>query len=255
MGDNGKLTWSNERRKGKTIIFCANCNAAIEKYPSQVTKDNFCSRSCMVEYRNRTGFYKKENHGRWRGGPAKAICERCGKEFEVKNSVLKRNGRHVRFCSLGCRYTRVKKNCEVCGKEFEMKPSHAANKNIGRYCSLECRSVGWKDRGVHLGENNPNYIDGQCRSREYICMKSQERRARKKANGGSYTLREWEDLCAEYGNHCLCCGRNDVILTVDHVIPLVDSGLNDISNIQPLCKSCNSRKHTEHIDYRVTTSI
>jgi 5-methylcytosine-specific restriction endonuclease McrA len=41
-----------------------------------------------------------------------------------------------------------------------------------------------------------------------------------------------------------------IVLTRDHVVPLKHGGLNTIENIQPLCGSCNSRKHLKHIDYR-----
>ena len=182
-------------------------------------------------------------------GRSIVICERCGCEFRIKNSVFRR-GRNVRFCSLECRYARVTRICEVCENEFEMKPSHAAIKGIGRYCSLECRSAGYIKRGVFAGENSPRYIDGKSQTREYICMKAHQRRLRLAENGGSYTLQEWKDLCAKYNNRCLCCRRDDLLLTVDHVIPLIDGGSNDISNIQPLCKSCNSRKNTKRTDYR-----
>jgi 5-methylcytosine-specific restriction endonuclease McrA len=40
-------------------------------------------------------------------------------------------------------------------------------------------------------------------------------------------------------------------LTEDHVVPLSLGGSNDIDNIQPLCKSCNSSKRGRHIDYRL----
>lgn len=66
---------------------------------------------------------------------------------------------------------------------------------------------------------------------------------------GSFSEVEWLELCSKYGNKCLCCGEKKP-LTRDHVIPLTDGGLNIIDNIQPLCKTCNSRKGTKTIDFR-----
>ena len=37
-------------------------------------------------------------------------------------------------------------------------------------------------------------------------------------------------------------------LTVDHVVPISKGGSNDISNIQPLCCNCNSKKNAKQID-------
>lgn len=74
-------------------------------------------------------------------------------------------------------------------------------------------------------------------------------RARKKRAGGAVTKAEWQQLCDFYGNQCLCCGSHES-LSVDHVIPLSKGGAHSIENIQPLCGSCNSRKHNKHIDYR-----
>lgn len=73
--------------------------------------------------------------------------------------------------------------------------------------------------------------------------------ARKKANGGTFTDAEWVALCERYDNRCLCCGEQKP-LTADHVIPLSKGGSNYITNIQPLCQSCNSSKGTKETDYR-----
>ena len=74
-------------------------------------------------------------------------------------------------------------------------------------------------------------------------------RARKENNGGSFTTKEWEELCAKYDYRCVCCGEQKP-LTVDHIMPVSKGGSSDISNIQPLCKSCNSSKRDKTIDYR-----
>ena len=78
------------------------------------------------------------------------------------------------------------------------------------------------------------------------------RKARLRGAEGSYSLREWEELCEKYNYTCLRCGLSgsDVYLTVDHVIPVSKGGTNTIENIQPLCGSCNSKKNNKHIDYR-----
>lgn len=66
---------------------------------------------------------------------------------------------------------------------------------------------------------------------------------------GKYTAKEWKDLCDKYGNICLCC-KEKKPLCADHVIPVSKGGSNYISNIQPLCRPCNSRKFDKTIDYR-----
>lgn len=81
---------------------------------------------------------------------------------------------------------------------------------------------------------------------------SNNRRARKAGNGGSFTAEEWRDLCNKYDNQCLCCGEQKK-LTADHVIPLVKGGTSNIDNIQPLCRSCNASKGTKTIDFRGKT--
>jgi hypothetical protein len=78
----------------------------------------------------------------------------------------------------------------------------------------------------------------------------QSRRARLANAEGNFTKEEWNTLCEQYGYKCLCCGRDDVPMTPDHIVPLVKGGSNSISNIQPLCRSCNCKKHTKIIDYR-----
>lgn len=54
----------------------------------------------------------------------------------------------------------------------------------------------------------------------------------------------------KYGKICLCCGSDNYI-SLDHIVPVFHGGENSIDNLQPLCRSCNSRKGTNIIDYRL----
>ena len=78
------------------------------------------------------------------------------------------------------------------------------------------------------------------------------RRARILGNGGKHTAKQWQALKAKYNYHCLMCQRQEphIRLTVDHVIPVSKGGSSDICNLQPLCKSCNSKKHRKLLDFR-----
>ncbi|TMC25143.1 MAG: HNH endonuclease, partial [Chloroflexi bacterium] len=79
-----------------------------------------------------------------------------------------------------------------------------------------------------------------------------KRRTRETQAGGSYTKQEWQELCIKYSYRCLCCGKQEpeIKLVADHVIPVTQMGTSNIDNIQPLCGSCNSKKHNKFIDYR-----
>ncbi len=90
-----------------------------------------------------------------------------------------------------------------------------------------------------------------------MVAKTNRHRARKRGNGGSYTAKQWQDLKAQYGNKCLCCGtpEGERPLTIDHVIPVSLGGPNNIGNAQPLCQICNSAKGAKSTDYRPIRTV
>lgn len=44
------------------------------------------------------------------------------------------------------------------------------------------------------------------------------------------------------GHRCQYCGRNDVALTVDHIVPKARAGEDDWENLVCACIECNNRK-------------
>jgi hypothetical protein len=107
--------------------------------------------------------------------------------------------------------------------------------------------------------------DPPCSGRDYdiVASVSAAQRSRTEAEReralslapGSHTDGEWIQLQRKYDYHCLRCGiRADQTfagrLTRDHITPLSCGGSNSISNIQPLCRSCNKVKGNRDVDFR-----
>ena len=120
----------------------------------------------------------------------------------------------------------------------------------------------WKNqaRERFTGIRNPRWKGGVSKDKRHYKIIG---RIRKAEVGGSHTLIQLQELKAKYGFMCLCCKKcePEIKLTIDHIIPIsqwksyiqfhpeIKYQCNDIENIQPLCKSCNSRKQIKIINY------
>lgn len=60
---------------------------------------------------------------------------------------------------------------------------------------------------------------------------------------------QWQQICKDANYRCLCCGKKKK-LCVDHVLPISKGGTHTKDNVQPLCISCNAKKHSKTTDYR-----
>ena len=157
----------------------------------------------------------KANDGNFFG-----ICNYCGKKYHTKKSHYKKTKRH--FCCRDCYYNFVK----------ERLPFN------------ECNAY----KGVRKeGETKQVYHRNYCKKHpEIISHLKANRYAREKGAIGHHTLKQWQELKIKYNNKCAMCGLEKT-LTKDHIIPLSKGGTNNIENIQPLCRNCNSKKNNKII--------
>jgi len=80
--------------------------------------------------------------------------------------------------------------------------------------------------------------------RSYV-SKSHNKRRVFLSGGKSYLILD-KELTRLYRSCCaLCASVNNI--TIDHIIPVARGGNHSIGNLQPLCKSCNSRKKARFI--------
>lgn len=148
--------------------------------------------------------------------------------------------------------THTIKTCSDCNKTLLL-----ANKSYRcKPCQKLARDKARKSWDIKYYEANKNWIlkDNVVRQkerrhtdqvyRENMLTKGHNRRAKIAGSIGTHTTAQWVELCLKHGMKCASCKRSvgDITLTRDHIIPISKGGSNDISNIQPLCISCNSSK-------------
>jgi 5-methylcytosine-specific restriction endonuclease McrA len=161
-------------------------------------------------------------------------CKRCGKREWYKNGQC-----------VPCTRDR--------GKEYYLRNRSKVKERHQNWARQNKDKV--NKRARRWAENHPEKAKEVARSwvkrnpEKATAFYHKYRTERTKA-GGTYTATEWKALVKRYGGKCLCCGRDDVKLTADHVVPVSKGGTSNIDNLQPLCQTCNSKKRDKIIDYR-----
>lgn len=124
---------------------------------------------------------------------------------------------------------------------------------LGRYKKYDGeKSPRWKG-GVSKDKTykREKYREWTQKNYEKKLSVNRQRRIMKFGNGGFHSLSDWQTLKAQYNWTCPCCKKSEpeIVLTEDHIIPVTKGGSDNIENIQPLCRSCNSRKHDKIINF------
>lgn len=183
----------------------------------------------------------------------KITCVTCGNIKEVRDNwtVQKK-----KFCSRKCRrhsqdtkerIGRKKMGQKIHSELWKKELSETMKRNT-RGFKVGGKSVfKGKKRPNISGKNHWNWKDGRCYDPKYISWISNKRGRNKKFAEGTHSFEEWDNLKKEKNYTCLHCRKKEpeIKLTEDHIIPLSKGGPDYISNIQPLCKSCNCKKHAK----------
>jgi len=150
-------------------------------------------------------------------------------------------------------YKKFSFTCDYCGDTAWMKASHF-KRTKRHYCKLSCyhnaRKHTWEPKDQPTWKGGVSQTEAhrrwKAKNPERMSHLRTIRYARERGAHGSHTLREWRELKELHNFKCAHC-KCEKTLTKDHIIPLSKGGSNYIHNIQPLCRSCNSKKHNKII--------
>lgn len=186
-------------------------------------------------------------------------CTKCG-EIKLATFFYWQDNKPMSWCK-DCTKAHRKSNYRANPEKFRELSRSWNQKNPEKN---QARALQWykdfpdkvKERVKKWKKENPEKVKVGRQKYDQLhpdsVLEKMHRRRAKRINvvGGHFTEKEWSDLLDAYGHRCLCCGRNDVALERDHVIPLGPPHSDEITNIQPLCRSCNASKGAKVIDYR-----
>lgn len=165
-------------------------------------------------------------------------CYRCRLERPLDGFIRKRNGKTYSMCSacLG----------EILSAARPTKKTRLVHTATERTCYL-CRRV--LPVKQFTQRSNGTYFSA-CKDCN-VNVFAHRRRARLVEAEGTFTTVEWETLKSKYPK-CPDCNRlwrhipvlsgKKSAITRDHIVAISKGGRNDISNLRPLCYSCNSKK-------------
>ena len=122
---------------------------------------------------------------------------------------------------------------------LERKEKYAANKVTAKAAATEWRHA---NKEAHkLAVKRYRKANPEVKRAEKA-----KRRAAIKGVGGSYTKADIKALHEAQGGICIYCPATLVVYEVDHVMPIALGGINDRSNLQLLCPTCNRLKGAQH---------
>lgn len=171
-------------------------------------------------------------------------CTKCGIEKEVTCfSVRKETGKPISQCKacVSARAVLWQKNNP--DRRRQIRAKWIAN-NYEKMAQIRKR---WK-------VNNPDKVNENAKKwmkahPEVRAKNENIRRTRITKAGGKFTAEQINDMYRAQEGKCNIC-RNDLhnAFCRDHILPVKLGGTSDISNIQLLCRPCNSRKGSKHPD-------
>ncbi len=182
------------------------------------------------------GVYKRTKKHLESLDKARSKIKRSPLSEETKKKIGDANRKQIEFY------------CDHCGNISSDRPSHYKRKKR-HFCSMSCYAKYRKE--IMPPSQQPTWRGGVSNTEAHRRWKKKNpermahlkarRYARERGAKGSHTLAEWKELKLKHNFLCAICGEKKP-LTKDHIIPLSEGGTDYISNIQPLCRNCNSKK-------------
>jgi len=194
-------------------------------------------------------------------GKYRSQCKLCERAYE-KTYRQSRKGKAYR------KAYRQSDKCKACDKEYKQSSKYKAYQqtqeykdNFNAYMKIYRQSPKYKiwEKAHRQSEKYKDYHRSYEQSEVYKTYRQSPKRKATNARQGhkrrtlmksllcDLTAEQWEEIKASQDYRCAMCGEIKP-LARDHIFPLSKGGAFTKSNIQGLCRSCNSSKSNKIIN-------
>ncbi len=216
-----------------STVTCKFCKTNIEVFPSRVWRTHFCSDACRSSHKLTLLKTRSRN------------CKVCQNLFIPRKQQLDA-GQGI-YCSVSCRNS-VKPL--MCNAESRAKALETYLNNLRQgFIKHKTGADHPRWKGGDTATRDERIKDGRAKQSVAKYRKLNPEKAkswqlkRKLLMGKAIPVKQIRDKLQQQNYLCIYCKTN--IYTKfhrDHIVPLALGGKNEISNIQMLCQSCNSKK-------------
>lgn len=176
-------------------------------------------------------------------------CGKCDTEKSLDDFT-----KHAKYKDGYYYICRICKNASRKGIKYEQE--------VERLKNIPDRTQTAREKYLRFAAKNPGYFRESARKwREKYperveakrirdrdsgldAINSQRRRARIGGLKRDFTKADWQNSKLHFGNSCAYCGKSDIKLQMEHVVPTTSGGGFTKANIVPACFECNTSKAT-----------
>lgn len=201
-------------------------------------------------------------------------CDRCAKIAQRKQSNAARQRNILEVRKRGAERKRIARQkdpekCRAANLKWREKHREEAREKAKKWredhpeAERQSKSNYYYKNWGKLKEQRAHNSDLlRERSRQYdkqhpdkMRARVKRRRARRLGAIGSHTVEQFYQLCSRLDWCCSYCNSklDNRTVTEDHIIPLSKGGSDDIENIAPACRYCNTQKgartYEEYMEY------
>lgn len=175
------------------------------------------------------------------------VCTVCGTEKPISEFYKRGNGGFFNYCkecanNSAREYYNVPKNFVAIHHRklaYDKVNKDKISEYNKQYYKKHIEEV--KERAKRWNENNPE-VKNEC-----SVVSAQKSRSIKNGLKTDFTRFDWFACKAYFRNRCAYCGKEIKKATQEHVIPVAKGGAYTVTNIIPVCNSCNLSKKNKDL--------